>query len=114
MAVDDVSNDYLTFNGSTWSQPLSVGVGNANISAISCPSTSFCGAVSYYGDAQTFNGSTWSKPVLIIPKPNSNDIGLIGVSCTERVVLRRRRWRQCQHCDLQRQYMVEAGGHRRQ
>jgi hypothetical protein len=30
--------------------------------AVSCPSSSFCGAIGVNGVAQTFNGSSWSTP----------------------------------------------------
>jgi hypothetical protein len=64
-----------TFNGSSWSAaPISIDT--APLASVSCPSSSFCVAVDYSGNALTFNGSSWSAPASIDPA------GLLSVSCT--------------------------------
>lgn len=47
-----------------WSTPSSVDPGNA-LTAVSCPSASFCVAVDDGGGALTWNGRTWSTPSAI-------------------------------------------------
>jgi hypothetical protein len=54
----------LTFNGTSWSAPVSTA--NAGTSSVSCPSASFCAAAAGNG-VTTFNGSNWSTPTRISP-----------------------------------------------
>jgi hypothetical protein len=54
--------------------PFDVGAATFTTS-LSCPSASFCAAVSMYGDAATFNGRAWSQPVKIDTQQ------LLSVSC---------------------------------
>jgi len=79
-----------TFNGTTWSAPVSVGTApgagsNATpgIEALSCASPTFCAGVGTTPDNQgylgTFNGSSWSTPV--IKKTTLGPQGFVSVSC---------------------------------
>ena len=61
----------LTYDGSTWSAPISLidsyaqqaqGSGNGGLTGISCKTSSFCIAVDSNGNAMTFNGVLWSSP----------------------------------------------------
>ena len=81
VAVDYPGNA-LTWNGNSWSSPVSVdpynpttGLGGA-LTSVSCPSASFCAAVDGFGNALTWNGSSWSNPLSIDPSA-----GLSSVSC---------------------------------
>ncbi|MHB8263478.1 MAG: protease pro-enzyme activation domain-containing protein [Acidimicrobiales bacterium] len=61
-AVVDESGDALTWNGSSWSNPVSIDSANAGgLYGVSCTSTTFCMAVG--NGAVTWNGSSWSQPV---------------------------------------------------
>jgi hypothetical protein len=90
----------VTFNGSTWSikgrawstrhivEPAKLvgqatGFGFPSIAGVSCPSSSFCVAVSAIGDASTFNGKSWSGPNSVDPNSvtTGNGSGLTAVSC---------------------------------
>ena len=74
-AVD--SDGYaITYNGTSWSLPVSVG--STGWDAVSCVSASFCIAVGGANGVITFNGSSWSSPESIESEPD----GLEGVSCT--------------------------------
>ncbi|MCL5948469.1 MAG: IPT/TIG domain-containing protein [Actinobacteria bacterium] len=59
-AVDD-SGYALTYNGSTWSTPLSVD-GNNILYSVSCPTTIFCMAVDDSGNSLTYGGSIQGGP----------------------------------------------------
>ncbi len=69
----------LTYNGTSWSAPLSID-GSNNLTAVSCSSPTFCVAVDDSGLAVRFNGTTWSAPVRI-ETPEYEYYGLTGVSC---------------------------------
>jgi len=47
------------FDGHHWSP---AGTDASQLSAVSCPSTSFCMALDYWGDFVTYDGNTWSAP----------------------------------------------------
>jgi hypothetical protein len=91
----------VTFNGSTWSikgkawstrhvlEPArlvgqATGFGFPSIADVSCPSSTFCVAVSAVGDASTFNGRSWSSPNPIDSESvtTGNGSGLTAVSCS--------------------------------
>ena len=57
VAVDGHGNA-LTYDGTSWSTPLSVDPSGAPTS-VSCPSPSFCAAVDASGNALTYDGSSW-------------------------------------------------------
>lgn len=67
-----------TYNGSSWSYPVSVDP-QAGFNSVSCVSTTFCMAVDTSGQALSYNGSSWSKPTVIDSNPGY--YGLMGVSC---------------------------------
>jgi len=70
MAMDttnDDSVDALTWNGSTWSQPVLVDSSQGvspppGTGYVSCASPTFCGMVDSGGNAWTYNGTSWSGP----------------------------------------------------
>jgi hypothetical protein len=59
----------------TWTSPSSID-GTTSISAVSCPTSTFCLAVDGNGDYLTYDGTSWSHPHTV--SGNS----LVGVSCT--------------------------------
>jgi hypothetical protein len=61
--VDNVGNA-LTWNGTSWSQPVSIDPNTGSLPSVSCPSATFCVAVDDF-DAFTWNGTSWSQPVSI-------------------------------------------------
>jgi hypothetical protein len=77
-AAVDSSGDALTYNGSSWSAPASIGA--TSLTSVSCVSALFCAAVDSSGDALTYNGSSWSTPVPIDNGSYSGN-GLDSVSC---------------------------------
>jgi hypothetical protein len=64
------NGEVATYNGKTWS-----GLRHIGVTAVSCPSTRFCGGVGPAG-AATFNGTTWTRT------PDLDDLWLGAVSCT--------------------------------
>ena len=60
VAVDQTGNA-LSFNGSSWTAPLSVDGGN-HLTSVSCPSASFCLAVDAPGNQVQFDGSSMEPP----------------------------------------------------
>jgi hypothetical protein len=71
----DINGHALTYNGSSWSAPVSIDA--VGLFSVSCPSSSFCAAVNVInGDAVTYNGSSWSAPVSIDSSGEPD-----GVSC---------------------------------
>jgi hypothetical protein len=81
LAVDD-DGAGVTFDGSKWSDPLTVpGEGQqqaAPFTAVSCASPSFCVAVDTAGDAVAFVNGHWARPVSI-----DNGHLLTAVSCDD-------------------------------
>jgi hypothetical protein len=75
MAVD-TRGAALTYNGSTWSAPLSADSTGGPLTSVSCTSTTFCAAADGSGNALTYNGSTWSST----DADQANNI--TAVSCT--------------------------------
>ena len=55
----------FVYNGTSWSTPA--GVARANLTQISCATTTFCGAVDVQGMTWLFNGSSWSAPKTNVP-----------------------------------------------
>jgi hypothetical protein len=65
------------FDGSKWKRPhpieprqlfrLARRSGEAGISGVSCPTATFCAAVTADGHALTYDGKTWSAPDLLEP-----------------------------------------------
>ncbi len=68
----------MTYNGSTWSKPVATKAAEA-LTSVSCPSATFCTAVSYDGRAVSYDGSTWSAATNIDSRSGSN--GLQSISC---------------------------------
>jgi hypothetical protein len=77
VAVDWYGN-YLTYNGSSWSAPASVG-NEDYLTSVSCASASFCAAVDLSGHSLTYNGSSWSTPTLL--DTLGEDQYMYSVSC---------------------------------
>jgi hypothetical protein len=81
-----------TWNGSSWtidSVPVPTGIGNADLTGVSCASATACTAVGYYGDSsglqqiliEVWNGASWS--LQNAPSPSgARSPSLSGVSCT--------------------------------
>ena len=68
MAVDATGNA-ITYNGTSWSVPTATPIDryNAGLTAVSCPTTSFCAAVDSSGNALTYDGKSWTSPLNIDP-----------------------------------------------
>ena len=64
------------FDGTSWATPILVDGRSRRVFRVSCPSSSFCVAIGYQGDAVTFDGAGWSAATNISP-----DSGLAAVSC---------------------------------
>jgi hypothetical protein len=81
VAVDS-SGKIFTYNGSSWSGPVSADPSSVSpgvdggLTAVSCPSVSFCVAVDASGSAVTYNGRSWSDPAQL-----DMTTGLAAVSC---------------------------------
>jgi hypothetical protein len=77
-AMVDDEGDEVTYNGSTFSSPLTIDSGEEGEyeQSVSCSSTTFCAAVNYEGEETTFDGSSWSEPTTI------DDTSLLAVSCS--------------------------------
>ena len=69
--------DVLTYNGSSWSSPVSIDPSGGGLSSLSCPTASFCVAADVSGNVLTYNGSSWSSPDSI----NFGYAVLTSVSC---------------------------------
>jgi hypothetical protein len=69
----DTGGDVITFDGSKWSKPTSVGA-----KFVSCPSTTFCAAATFGHSLLTFNGSTWSTFSSVGP----SDMTYEAISCS--------------------------------
>lgn len=58
----DANDNAMIYNGSSWTAPASVkGSVSIRLSAVSCPTASFC-MVGGGGEYLTYNGSSWSAP----------------------------------------------------
>lgn len=81
VGVED--NAMYTFNGTSWAGPVVIDPHIAlpadGLSAVSCPTTTFCAAVDASGNALTYNGHTWTNPVSI--DPNNSGLSLDSISC---------------------------------
>jgi hypothetical protein len=73
----------LTWNGSTFSPPVSIateppltGSNASGLTSVSCPTTTFCRAVDSIGRVFGWNGTTWSHGTLI-----DNGHALTSISC---------------------------------
>jgi hypothetical protein len=74
----DAAGKALTFDGSSWSDPVNID-GPNHLSSVSCPSVSFCVAVDEAGNAIAYDGNSWSDPVGIDTEVVD---GLNSVSCS--------------------------------
>src|SRR5450756_157801 len=79
-AAVDESGDAILWNGSRWSTPQPVMVGNT-LGSVSCTSSTFCMALAGQ-QAVRFNGTTWSMSTAVGPAPSSPTGGQYRVSCT--------------------------------
>jgi hypothetical protein len=50
----------VTYDGSSWSSPDEINAGN--MTSVSCPTSSFCAAVTFGGEVVIYDGSSWSSP----------------------------------------------------
>ncbi len=72
------NNTVFTWNGSTWSAPITVNDPNGTgLAALSCASASSCVTLDNNGNVLTWNGSAWSAPRSIDPGGD----GFTSVSC---------------------------------
>ena len=58
----------FAWNGKAWSPPDLIDSNGGGLSSVSCPTTSFCMAVDWNGNALTWKGGEWSKPDQIDPE----------------------------------------------
>ena len=63
MAVDGTDDDYLIFNGTSWTSPSLVAYSD-DLLSVSCVSSSFCVAVDNDGDIVEYSNSSWSSELL--------------------------------------------------
>ena len=102
------------WNGGNWSQPVDVDT-SGQLDSVSCVSPSFCVAADTVGNVLVWHGSSWSAPELVDP---GYQRGGYREQRARRSVLRRtrllrRRGQRGEGGDLQRDDVVQAGGHRR-
>jgi hypothetical protein len=64
--------DFSTYNGATWSVLGSADSGGW-VSALSCPSSSFCLGAEIDGTVVTYDGARWSDPVALTPSAEDVD-----------------------------------------
>ena len=69
--------EVVTYNGTSWSDAITIDPISNDISSVSCPSASFCSAVDSDGNVMTYNGTSWSAPIGIDPSVTN----LMSVSC---------------------------------
>src|ERR1019366_7175216 len=70
----------LTWNGSSWSSQAVIDP-NEGLTAVSCPSASFCMAVDSVGNSLTWDGISWSSPAAGVAGSYDGTIGP-WVSCS--------------------------------
>ena len=80
-AAVDKSGNVLTYDGSSWSKPVSidanpVSIDSGGLFSVSCPTASFCAAVDYAGAVLTYDGSSWSSPDPI--DPNGGNLNFVS------------------------------------
>jgi len=73
----DRSGSVSTYDGSTWSSPVTVDGTNA-FTAISCPTTTFCVATDAAGNYVVMNNALWGAPTAFA---STNSPVMRGVSC---------------------------------
>jgi hypothetical protein len=80
VGTDPSSQAYVTWNGTQWSEPMSVGSSFSDDSydpgQLACPASTFCAGFNG-GDVETYNGSSWSGPVTV----TSDGASLFAISC---------------------------------
>jgi hypothetical protein len=72
------------FNGTTFSPAVAIDPEHSGPRAVSCPSTSFCGAIDDRA-VVTYNGVSWSTPIALLPEPVGFDAQyeeFHSISCT--------------------------------
>jgi hypothetical protein len=77
----DFLNQYLIFNGTSWSTPQTLGTFSL-LPLVSCASADMCVAVDADGDAKIWNGSSWG-PSAVIDPPDALQLpsAIGGISC---------------------------------
>jgi hypothetical protein len=63
----DRSFHAVTYDGGTWSKPVTIDPNGGGLRSISCPSASFCAAVDFKGNALTYGVGTWSSLDIVDP-----------------------------------------------
>jgi len=83
--IVDSDGDVLTWNGVSFSAPVSIateppltGTDASGLTSVSCPTTTFCRAVDSLGRVFGWNGATWSAGTLI-----DSGHALTSISCPE-------------------------------
>ncbi len=61
-----------------WDAPVAVNPPQGDLSAVSCPSMTFCAAVDIHGNVLTWDGDVWTAPAPVDPDGK----GLTDVSCS--------------------------------
>jgi hypothetical protein len=81
VAVDENGNAF-TWNGRSWSLPVSLDPIAGVLTSVSCASATFCVAVDGNGYAFAWNGTSWSKTAYSVTSPvDPRGGGLTSVSC---------------------------------
>ena len=78
--IVDSNGDVLTWNGASFSAPVSIateppltGTNASGLTAVSCPTTTFCRAVDSLGRVFGWNGTTWSAGTLDRQRPRTDE-----------------------------------------
>jgi hypothetical protein len=79
-AAVDSGGDLFTYNGTSWSAPVTTGI---LLGGVSCPSVSFCEAAGYDdsgGNVVTFDGRSWGAPRLLDPGYKLHSVSCVSAS----------------------------------
>jgi hypothetical protein len=80
LAADGAAGSAITYNGRTWSAPVSFDT-KGYLNSVSCASPTFCVALDMWGRAFRYNGTKWSGPVTLAAGSLQNQI-YFQASCT--------------------------------
>ena len=75
--------DVSLYRNSKWSNPIVIDKNHGGFTSVSCPTTNFCEAMTYLGDAYRYSGSTWTGPVTL--DFNDSQFDGTSVSCASNV-----------------------------
>jgi Bacterial Ig-like domain (group 3) len=77
MAIDDGGNA-ITWDGTSWSAPMTVSGIDGILTTVSCSSASFCMAADLSGEILTWDGTSWSAPAPMDPDNFEDGAGLLS------------------------------------